>query len=239
MSKLKMKRFLALFLAFVMLVGTLPASAYNLDDTPPFPNEDVITDGYLQDENLRKVEDKKYLTIRAEGRDEPFSEGIFGAEPTKSKPISPFIGPFIIEFNQEQTQEIRIELWSEDGQEYLGLINSGMAVGQWGELFGDQYPFDPDNEIDERVRVANYFSWNVKYYDADTGVQKFVAANADGDVVAGIYTFRIVFQPTHENAKQYHNEMYITFDYTDGGRMDVGQLISRDELTDEIGRAHV
>ena len=54
-------------------------------------------------------------------------EGHFGEEPTSSTPIVPGCGDIIIEFNQDQTQDIRIELWDEEGQIYLGLLNSGLA----------------------------------------------------------------------------------------------------------------
>lgn len=164
-KKQRFIRFVAILLVVCMMIGVMPAGAYNLEDAPPFPDEAVQTQGYLQDENMHKVEDLKYLKIYLEGSLEPFSEGFFGVEPTKSKAIVPGCGGLIIEFNQEQTQEIRIELWSEDGETYLGLINSGQAIGQWGTYNGEQYPFDPENGIDERYRAANYFVWDGLYFD--------------------------------------------------------------------------
>ena len=226
------RKTISILLALIIISGTFPTLAYNYNDAPPFPDEEVQTKGYEVYENGFKVEDEKYLKIFKDNSNEPFSVGHYGETPTDCRPLVLHCGDLIIEFNQELSQFIRIELWSEDSQDYLGLLNAGEATGQWGTQgdSGSLYPFDPENGIDERYRVANQFVWDGRYYDTKRENWIYPAEDINGDVIADIYNYIIVFQPTAENTKRFRTEMLITIDYTEQGQIEAGQILSRDEL---------
>jgi len=231
----KIIRIIAMALAASMFCGLTPAFAYDYE-TDDFPDQEAygLMNGYGSIYTGHIVEDYKYLTIRRDGDSKPFSEGWYGKAPVLNDNIVLNGTNIIVEFCQEQTQDIRIELWSVNGDgsadEYLGLINYGKAEGQWGKLGGDQYPFDPGSGIDGRMRISSYFAWDGHYYDTSSKSMKVVGENGEGMIPAEEMQFIIVFQPTTDHVKRFRIEIPIVIDYTEKGSYSVGQLRDKDNV---------
>jgi len=144
----KFTRVLALFLVLCIVIGVLPAMATNNIDF----NEDS-----------KAVEDGKYILLgvleeNESGDSKTIVEilGQAGDDGTVEQaiPFVPFLRKLAVEWNMEQTQDIRIEVATEEGF-VLGYIMEGTFRGQWGVLFGEQF--------DVHENVANRIIWDGTY----------------------------------------------------------------------------
>jgi len=169
----KCKKMLSAFLAVTILfgtIGTAPAMAYDIDATPPFPDEDADVPGYTIADNAPDLHKYKYFKMQVENGAVLAEATIGGAVEYKSSLVLDGERIVILEFLNEQTQEIRLELLDEN-HEYLGLIASGDAAGQWGiyndpdNQWHDHDPDDYDQEHADIVNVANVVRWTGLYWD--------------------------------------------------------------------------
>jgi hypothetical protein len=115
-----------LLLAASMLIGVIPAFAAE----PGF--EAGRGRGLLEDPNVGK-----YFALYREGTNDYYGWATHGTGGgfVQTKPYVPSSGggDVIIEFNQEQSQEISIEFCDEGGVR-LGYIITRRFLGQWGDL---------------------------------------------------------------------------------------------------------
>jgi hypothetical protein len=83
---------LALMLTIALIFGFAAPGAlsYNVEDTPPFPDEESVPGRqYVTRDNAPVVEVDKYLKIYEDGTNKVFSEGKFGEISENAIPISP------------------------------------------------------------------------------------------------------------------------------------------------------
>jgi hypothetical protein len=144
------KRTVAFVIAFAIIVGAVPAFAFE---------DEELHGSVPQFESRLKapyVTENKYLKLLE--NDIPIAEGAYGEQPTLHEAFIPGMGKtFKLEFLQEQTQDIRLELWDATDTVYLGLIAFGTAQGQWGILNGTQWyaPGEPTKD-DISNRIISY-----------------------------------------------------------------------------------
>jgi len=129
----KMKRAISILLALMIIIGALPAYAAGFpDDTAEVGGFEVLPAAYT-------ITEHKYFLLSEHPKIFPLSDGVLGAGGRVSQyyPMIPDGREFFLEFVEEMSQEIRLELWSATpgatpsdppvADEYLGLIAKGFA----------------------------------------------------------------------------------------------------------------
>ena len=130
---------LAALLALSVLAGLAPlhAMASGAGDSDPPP-----ISGFAAVEAAYTVTQEKYFMFAEHPDIVPLSDGTLGLGTygTRHAPMVPTRGGFMFEFVVEQSQEIRLELWTSapgdppQAGEKLGLLAAGFCEGQWGDL---------------------------------------------------------------------------------------------------------
>ena len=115
------------------------------------PTRDVTV---RQDKNRGLVEEKKYIALYMEGTQDYLGYAIHGGEQHQPKAYVPSEKDAIIEFNQEQSQEISIQVLDNNGK-VLGVIVTAEFEGQWGLFQGTQYP--------QHIDICNQVIWDGGY----------------------------------------------------------------------------
>lgn len=218
MLRKKLTPLMSVLIIFWMLVGVIPTYA--------FEDENAPVSGFTYVESPYTVTEKKYFMFAEYPVLFPLSEGVLGEGTygTEYFPMIPDGRGFTFDFLVEQSQDIRLELWSAvDGVtpdepqagQYLGLIASGYAEGQWGDLGGDQWYNNQDQNGQEKP-VANRLIWDGLYWDNIQ--QAFIRPGVDAPDWNGVQTefsFIVRFQPTSDNTAQFTTDLPIRVDYSD------------------------
>ncbi|MCL1873865.1 MAG: dockerin type I repeat-containing protein, partial [Clostridiales bacterium] len=231
------KRVISILLSLVMLLGSFPISALALPDID-FEDEEKygFVPEFLQTGSAQLASVGKYLKLYEKDTNLKLAEGEYGSQPELFAPIIPDGREWILEFTQEQTQFIRLELWSEEGwdedrENYLGLIAASDAEGQWGIYDGDQW-YDRDKT---QKPIANYVEWNGLYWDHEQQEMVLPGQTYGEPLEMGTYAFYIVFQPTHTSNQGYRNAIRIEIDYTEEAILKNMPLRDSDDpVTDEL-----
>ena len=239
----RIKRYISIILALVMCVGLMQNGAlaffYDLGSYPPFPDDDKGAPGYAAYDASYTISEYKYFLFAEYPEIFPLSHGTLG-QGTSGEELYPMIPGwsegFIFEFVVEQSQDIRLELWSAtpganagdpaQANEYLGLIASGFCEGQWGDLAdretgekpGEKWYGAPEGGPawgDEKP-VANRLYWDGTYWDnADEAYVMPGIGKSDWDGVQKEFEFIVRFQPTDEDTKIWQTDLPIKIDYSD------------------------
>ncbi|MCL2146554.1 MAG: hypothetical protein FWH52_01980 [Synergistaceae bacterium] len=141
---------------------------------PPDDKHDFVPN-YEYDHNAPDSHNYKYFKIYEYGTVNVLGEGPIGGTAQYKAPMIPDGRLIAFEFLNEQTQEIRLELWENINGvpgNYLGLISCGIAQGQWGVLGEEQWHMHSTEE-DDIVPVANYLIWDGLYWGGRTMDYKF------------------------------------------------------------------
>jgi hypothetical protein len=188
---------------------SLLATAFDDD----FMHDDPRINGFKQKPDAGDLHDYKYFKIYEQGTNTIIGEGTIGGTASYQNPLVPLEGKsFVLEFLNEQTQEIRLELRDEN-KDYLGLIAFGTAEGQWGVLDGPQWHFH-DTETGEIKPVGNYKIWDGKYWDTNA-LDFLYPGEVDGEIAPGEYIFYIRFQPISDSTSMYTVDIPIIISYTE------------------------
>lgn len=195
-----------------------------------FPDDDKydLLPAYHYDYNAPDLHNYKYFKIYESSPIKVLGEGAIGGGALYSAPMIPDGREIIFEFLNEQSQNIRLELWEDNGGEagnYLGLISYGYAEGQWGILGGDQWHTHTD-EKDEGpiINVANYLIWRGLYFDNALQRMIFPGENEDGSIEKGEFHYFVRFQPVDEDTFTYTVDVPLVINYTDAALARISQL---------------
>ncbi|MCL2164827.1 MAG: DUF6531 domain-containing protein [Oscillospiraceae bacterium] len=269
-KKEQITRLLAVLMAFVMVFGTVPAYAFDSEDSdvtdiitevieeehleivddddsivmepevfaeapeepgaPEFigfaplaaislPDDDMhdFVPDYEYDYNAPDSHSYKYFKIYEYGTVNVLGEGPIGGTAQYKAPMIPDGRLIAFEFLNEQTQEIRLELWENiNGApgNYLGLISCGIAQGQWGVLGEEQWHMHSTEEGDI-VPVANYLIWDGLYWDTNRQEFVFPGEDENGEIEQGVYNYFVRFQPTDENTYMFTVDVPLVISYTE------------------------
>ena len=207
------KRFTSILLSIALLLNSCPLYALtDFEDEDKYGSEDIAT--IKQSYNAHLVTENKYLKLYETTTNLRLAEGHFGEQPDFYSSITPDGRLFTLEFLQEQSQDIRLEVWNEDDTVYKGLIAYGQADGQWGILHDTQWYTNNPIVSGTQKPVANYVEWDGRYWDNEQQIRVYPGQVGDEPPEMGKHVIHIAFQPTDPATAQYRTVIRVEIDYT-------------------------